>query len=275
MADKSGNETALDDTYGTIERGLQPDDHAVFTAINEWERHSIGKIQLAAQQARDDLRKWFEKKREDTFKSLVQAHNQADEVSTTADKDLTTLKDTVRRLRDELMEATAKIRLEHDRAKAPIYLLQFAPKLNDRAKEHAVFNDSTESIDVPGTPRLALTALEGMTLAEQKQALGERLFVLVQQIDPTSAAKITGMFLEWKIRYILLLIHSPAVLREKVSVDGEIGHSRGCARSSRSKKRSRYYAFIDINNSLWLNPETFLSSEERCPDLPSRKDGAA
>ena len=64
--------------------------------------------------------------------------------------------------------------------------------------------------------------IRDMPPVEQKQMLGERLFVLVQQIEPTWAAKITGMFLEWDTRYILMLIQSHAVLREKVGGDAEI-----------------------------------------------------
>jgi polyadenylate-binding protein len=51
---------------------------------------------------------------------------------------------------------------------------------------------------------------------EQKQMLGERLFVLVQQIEPNLAAKITGMFLELDIKYILILIKSHSALKSKV-----------------------------------------------------------
>lgn len=51
---------------------------------------------------------------------------------------------------------------------------------------------------------------------ERKQMLGERLCVLVQQIEPNLAAKITGMFLELDTKYILTLIASPQILLEKV-----------------------------------------------------------
>ena len=51
---------------------------------------------------------------------------------------------------------------------------------------------------------------------EQKQLLGERLFPLVQQIEPRLAAKITGMFLEWDSKYIFILLQSPQLLETKV-----------------------------------------------------------
>ncbi|CAF0781620.1 unnamed protein product [Adineta steineri] len=41
-------------------------------------------------------------------------------------------------------------------------------------------------------------------------------FVLVQQIEPKFAAKITGMFLELDIKYILMLIQSQQVLKDKI-----------------------------------------------------------
>ena len=72
------------------------------------------------------------------------------------------------------------------------------------------------SINVPGTKFLTLEMLCRMTPSEQKQILGERLFVLVQQIEPKLAAKITGMFLEFDIKYVLLLIKSNTTLKEKV-----------------------------------------------------------
>lgn len=46
--------------------------------------------------------------------------------------------------------------------------------------------------------------------------LGERLFLLVQQVEPSLAAKITGMFLELDIKYILALIKSHSILKDKV-----------------------------------------------------------
>jgi len=60
---------------------------------------------------------------------------------------------------------------------------------------------------------------DNATSNEQKQMLGERLFVLVQQIEPKLAAKITGMFLELDIKYILMLIKSHQVLKAKVLIN--------------------------------------------------------
>jgi polyadenylate-binding protein len=60
--------------------------------------------------------------------------------------------------------------------------------------------------------------LNNLPFNEQKQMLGERLFVLVQQIEPNFAAKITGMFLEFEIKHILILIKSPKILKDKVNL---------------------------------------------------------
>lgn len=48
--------------------------------------------------------------------------------------------------------------------------------------------------------------------------LGERLFVLVQQIEPNLVTKITGMFMEWDVKYILMLIKSQQILKTQVKV---------------------------------------------------------
>ncbi|CAF5048813.1 unnamed protein product, partial [Rotaria sp. Silwood1] len=77
-------------------------------------------------------------------------------------------------------------------------------------------NKDEGNINVPGTEILTPAMLRDVTLTEQKQLLGERLFVLVQQIEPTLAAKITGMFIELDIKYILTLIKSQNILKEKI-----------------------------------------------------------
>ena len=72
---------------------------------------------------------------------------------------------------------------------------------------------------MPGTELLTPAILRQMTPMEQKQMLGERIFVLVQQIEPKLAAKITGMFVELDTKYILILIKSHRILKEKVCID--------------------------------------------------------
>ena len=98
-------------------------------------------------------------------------------------------------------------------------------------------------------------------LNEQKQMLGERLFVLVQQIEPKFTAKITGMFLEFEIRHILTLITSPRILKDKVSL--VLFHTRILSSISRSKKHEIFYERIDLNNDMESNPNAYLLTEHK------------
>ena len=78
--------------------------------------------------------------------------------------------------------------------------------------------------DIPGSavmPGISLTELTAMGPQEQKQLLGERLYMSVMTIDPQLrdmelAGKITGMLLEMDNTDILHLLESQDALREKV-----------------------------------------------------------
>ncbi|CAF1205857.1 unnamed protein product [Adineta steineri] len=196
-----------DNNYTSIKDDLDFDDHVIFTAINEWERHSIGKIQLAAQQARNDLHGLLDKKRRDFANLLIQMNE-----NITADINITKLTEDVYKLRQDLSKMSSSIHLEHDKKKFPIYLIKLNSKNNDQTQEDLV----DENINVPGTTPLTVSMLYKISPVEQKQILGERLFILVQQIEPKFAAKITGMFLELDIKYILILIQSHQVLKDKI-----------------------------------------------------------
>ena len=68
---------------------------------------------------------------------------------------------------------------------------------------------------------ISLAELTAMQPQEQKQVLGERLYMSVMTIDPLFhdselAGKITGMLLEMDNGDILHLLESPEALREKV-----------------------------------------------------------
>ena len=52
--------------------------------------------------------------------------------------------------------------------------------------------------------------------AEQKQLLGQRLFPLVQSMEPHLAGKITGMLLEMDNGKLLTLLEEPEALNGKV-----------------------------------------------------------
>ncbi|KAK7396620.1 hypothetical protein VNO78_17753 [Psophocarpus tetragonolobus] len=58
--------------------------------------------------------------------------------------------------------------------------------------------------------------LAGAAPEQQKEILGEHLYMLVQKLKPTLAAKITGMLLEMDNGELLLLLESPESLSAKV-----------------------------------------------------------
>ncbi|CAF0760086.1 unnamed protein product [Adineta ricciae] len=204
---------ATNATYNSAQDSFQSDHYAIFTAINEWERHSIGKIQLAAEQARSDFQRLLDKRHDDIVNLLINMKNSVSQNSM-VDMSLNHLTAQLHRFREELSSSSSTIYLEHDKSLSPIHLITLSSKANNATAKNTL-ND-LRTINVPGTQLLTLGMLCRMTPLEQKQILGERLFVLVQQIEPKLAAKITGMFLEFDIKYVLLLIKSNATLKEKV-----------------------------------------------------------
>ena len=141
MATNNSAQTSIEEIYKTIEQALQPDDHAVYTEINEWERHSIGKIQFAAEQARNDLQQWFDKKREDVGRFLVHVYSQLGRTSTAAEINIAKLNNEIRRFRESLLDVKSSTHLEHDKTKTPIHLIQLDSKLNAPAKENTVIDE--------------------------------------------------------------------------------------------------------------------------------------
>jgi len=65
-------------------------------------------------------------------------------------------------------------------------------------------------------PNLA-KALADASESEKKQMIGERLFPLIKQKQPTLAGKITGMLLEMDNTELLLLLESQQALNEKIA----------------------------------------------------------
>ena len=74
----------------------------------------------------------------------------------------------------------------------------------------------TNSIVVAGQEPLTPAALANATPQEQKQMLGERLFPLIQQMQPDLAGKITGMLLEIDNTELLHMLESRESLKAKV-----------------------------------------------------------
>ncbi|KAK6136887.1 hypothetical protein DH2020_029373 [Rehmannia glutinosa] len=68
------------------------------------------------------------------------------------------------------------------------------------------------------TPIGALTsALANSSPTEQRTMLGENLYPLVEQLEPETAAKVTGMLLEMDQTEVLHLLESPEALKAKVA----------------------------------------------------------
>jgi len=74
----------------------------------------------------------------------------------------------------------------------------------------------SNSIVVAGQEPLTPAALANATPQEQKQMLGERLFPLIQQMQPELAGKITGMLLEIDNTELLHMLESRESLKAKV-----------------------------------------------------------
>lgn len=68
----------------------------------------------------------------------------------------------------------------------------------------------------PSEP-LTAAALANAPEEQRKNIIGERLFPLVQLIQPTLAGKITGMLLEMDHPEVLLLLESPDALNDKIT----------------------------------------------------------
>jgi len=74
----------------------------------------------------------------------------------------------------------------------------------------------SSSIVVAGQEPLTPAGLANATPQEQKQMLGERLFPLIQQMQPDLAGKITGMLLEIDNTELLHMLESRESLKAKV-----------------------------------------------------------
>eukprot|EP01084_Bolivina_argentea_P115632 205601_1 len=68
------------------------------------------------------------------------------------------------------------------------------------------------------------TLLSSMSVEQQKNVLGERLYAYISKSHNTEAAKITGMLLEMDNAEILNLLETPVQLDEKVNEALEVLH---------------------------------------------------
>jgi len=69
---------------------------------------------------------------------------------------------------------------------------------------------------IGGQEPLTASILATATQTEQKQMIGERLFPLVQEYQPTMAGKITGMLLEIDNTELLHMLEQRELLASKV-----------------------------------------------------------
>lgn len=81
---------------------------------------------------------------------------------------------------------------------------------------------------VPAQEQLTTATLSAASPETQKQMLGERLFPLVQRLQPDLAGKITGMLLEMDNTELLLLLESPESLLAKVDEALAVLRQHGC-----------------------------------------------
>jgi polyadenylate-binding protein len=81
---------------------------------------------------------------------------------------------------------------------------------------------------------LTPAGLANATPQEQKQMLGERLFPLIQAMQPEAAGKITGMLLEIDNTELLHMLESRDSLKAKVCFFNEclLRHCYRCSSSS-------------------------------------------
>ncbi|XP_018601177.1 polyadenylate-binding protein 1-like isoform X1 [Scleropages formosus] len=84
------------------------------------------------------------------------------------------------------------------------------------AAQAAVHPVMEPAVHVRGQEPLTASMLAAAPLMEQKQLLGERLYPLIQTLQPTLAGKITGMLLEIDNSELLHMLESPESLQSKV-----------------------------------------------------------
>lgn len=94
--------------------------------------------------------------------------------------------------------------------------------------------------------------------------LGERLFPVIQNMQPDLAGKITGMLLEIDNTELLHMLESRDSLKAKVSVCRRHSSFYSLSFRPRSKKLSLFYKLI--------KPSKYLPLNKLLPTQPIRKD---
>ena len=76
---------------------------------------------------------------------------------------------------------------------------------------------ASKPVDATGQVPLNVTALLAASPEERREILGERLYPLIEEVEPQQGPKITGMLLDsMEVSELLHLLDSPQALREKI-----------------------------------------------------------
>ena len=107
--------------------------HVVFTYIDQWENHSIAKIQLIAQKSRNDLKQLIAKQHQDFVNLLRQMNKQGE--TTITNNQLNQWTKQLDKLRQDLLNLSSNIYLTHDKNQSPIYLIKLSQKNINEIKQ--------------------------------------------------------------------------------------------------------------------------------------------
>lgn len=80
------------------------------------------------------------------------------------------------------------------------------------------------------------------------QMLGENLYPLVEQLEPETAAKVTGMLLEMDQTEVLHLLESPEALKAKVAEAMEV--LRNVSQQQQAGSATDQLASLTLNDGL-------------------------
>lgn len=92
------------------------------------------------------------------------------------------------------------------------------------------------------------SALANASPTEQRTMLGENLYPLVEQLEPESAAKVTGMLLEMDQTEVLHLLESPEALKAKVAEAMEV--LRNVSQQQQTGTPADQLAALSLNDGL-------------------------